>query len=226
MGNIQTVSLLLSDFCDSLQLRGFIDGIQSLRGYYVSKTKLFNCCLYLGLLENNLILKQSFAKTSWNPQKEFLQESRTFQRGNLPVRLKFFQLGQKNSEYGYKYSIRMHDLRHTFKWCPRTRIICVRWFVAPSGKGRKIDEKEQITSVQWSHLLAVLQNDHTTAITTFWQQTRWLNACQSKVNEARFKPLVQRASSNSSFTKQTTLFVDKMIWRKRYVYKRATSFYW
>lgn len=84
--------------------------------------------------------------------------------------LNSFSSDRRIASADFTTAIRMYDLRHTSGWCPRrTRIICIRWFVAPSRKDRKINEKEQISPAQCSHLLAVLQNDHTIVITTFWQ---------------------------------------------------------
>lgn len=162
MGNIQTVSLLLSNFCDSLQLRGFIDGIQSLRGTTFPKQSSSTICLYLGLSENNLILKQSFAKTSGNPQKEFLQERRTFRRGNLHVRLTFCQLGQKNSEYGYKYSLYTHAWFKTYLQMMPSHANNLHSMIRRSKQGRwknireraniaRLMESSSRSPAKWSH---------------------------------------------------------------------------
>ena len=43
-----------------------------------SETKPFNCLPLFGPFGKQLDVKAEFAKTSGNPQKEFLQKSRTF----------------------------------------------------------------------------------------------------------------------------------------------------
>lgn len=149
MGILQTVSLLFSNYWDSLQLRGFIDEMQSLRGHYVSKTRLFMCLPLFGALGKQLMSKTKLRQNIGNLHKAFLQESRTFQRCNLHTRL---ILPNGTWVLTYHCVLCMHDLKHTFKWCSRTRN-CIRWFVAPSGERRDTNEKYQISSVEWSHFL-------------------------------------------------------------------------
>jgi len=111
-----TVSLLLSNFCDSLQLRAFIDGIHKRKRCYVSKTKLLNSVPLFGPLGKQLDIKIKFRQNIGEPPESIPEKSGAFQRGiNLHARLKSFSWDRRIEEYGCKYSIRMHDLRHTFK---------------------------------------------------------------------------------------------------------------